>query len=361
LPFVLGAKTHDIATGSFVALGSVGAIIRKKDDTLSVVKLADSPAPTRLDSNDATNYARTSTSVIDHDGTSFVYWVASSKLLRRSVDPSGTIGNVETLALDAEDGVSVSGVRVADESGAPRDVVAYVAGRADKKGRILHVWIEGEGPRGVGTEPLGASAVWAVSEAPATVSVLRVDQRAALAPISVIKGTLAAGGEPRWGEDTVVWMAPASDLLSTVSAVKSGESLVSLMATYQSGMSFGLAAAPVVVGARPVDDATWFEYPNGLDPPLVRPMQVCGRGVAVAVIPTDKPIAAPRAIELLSIDPNGAVQSRLEIGRAGRIDHIATWSAPGGDGWIAWVGDGRTLVRSVRCSGPALPLKPKRP
>ncbi|MFO0659192.1 MAG: hypothetical protein U0165_05095 [Polyangiaceae bacterium] len=92
-----------------MALGAVGAVIRKKDDTISVIKLTDSPSySSRFERRDQLR-AYFSTTLIDHDGSSFAYWVAGSKSFWRSIDPQGTLWHVETLTADAEDGLSVSG------------------------------------------------------------------------------------------------------------------------------------------------------------------------------------------------------------------------------------------------------------
>jgi hypothetical protein len=54
-------------------------------------------------------------------------------------------------------------------------------------------------------------------------------------------------------------------------------------------------------------------------------------------------------VELATVEASGRVTVRLEVGRAERVDHLAAWVSPKGDGWLAWVGDGRTWVRHVRC------------
>jgi hypothetical protein len=217
--------------------------------------------------------------------------------------------------------------------------------------RRAKVWVEGKGTHELAPDGSGASSVFLAAAGPGRVAALWLDARSALAPLHAVPVELDGAGEPRMGHESTVWIAPPSELLSQVSAVRVAEQggLVALLALPRNGMDFGLAGVPVAFGAPPLETVQWLDYPNGLDPAPIVPARFCGLPAVLMVRPTARPIDAPRSLELATVEAFGRVTPRLEIARASRVDHVAAWVSPRGDGWVAWVGDGRTLVRKVRC------------
>jgi hypothetical protein len=336
----------DIGTGALVELGAVGAVVRRKDDEILLVRLGEKIAPL---SDDGKLYARSKTLLIDRGKDTMSYWVAGGKLRRRLIDAEGKAASVETVADDAEDGTVPHGVR--NEGGAAaQDVVAYVARKRSHDGeRHARVWVEGKGAHPLSSEGSGAASAWVTAAAPGRLVVVWNDARSALTPVHAASLELDGAGEPRVGPETVLWMGSPSESFPSISAVRAEGGVVALLPLPRNGLDFGLAAVPVVFGARPAEDALWFDYPNGLDPAPVLPARFCDRPLIALVRPTAQPPSAPKAVELASVESSGRVTVRLEVGRAGRVDHLAAWVAPKGDGWVAWVGDGRTWVRHVRC------------
>lgn len=348
---ILDNKTHDVATGSYASVGAAGVVIRKKDESFGVVKLTDTPS--RLEAADANQYARTRTLALDHEASTYAYWEQNDKLKRRTVSSTDT-GSIEELSADAEDGGVPAGVRINDESGKAHDVVAYVGGM-NRKAPVVRVWIENSAGSGgtvvdVAGEPATASDVWVVAETPTKATIFWIDQRSAIAPVHAARLTLNANAEPSFTKESIVWIAPSSDLHTVLTGVKAGNSSIVMTATYKGAMSFGFGATAAIEGARPVDDAFWLEYPNGLDPAPVSGATFCSQPTALLARPADKPIDSPRILELVTLTESGVINGRLEVAKAGRIDHVAAWNSPTGDGWLLWVGDGRTLVRRVKCN-----------
>jgi hypothetical protein len=336
----------DIGTGSLVELGAVGAVIRRKDDEILLVRLGSKIAPL---SDDGKLYARGKTLLIDRGKDTMSYWVDAGRLRRRLIDSEGKASPVETVAEDVQDGTLVHGLR--NEGGAAaRDVVAYVARRRSPDGeRHARVWIEGKGSHDLSPEGSGAASVWVTPAEAGRITVVWGDARSALTPVHAAALELDGAGEPRVSSESVLWMGSPSESFPTISAVPVEGGVVALLPLPRNGLDFGLAAVPVVFGGGPIEDALWLVYPNGLDPAPVTPARFCQKPMIALVRPTAQPPSSPKAVELATVEASGRVTVRLEVGRAERVDHLAAWVSPKGDGWLAWVGDGRTWVRHVRC------------
>lgn len=339
----LGPKAIDVATGSFASLAEGGLVIRKRDGELVLVKLGDKPGSAE---GDGSTFSRTRSATVDRGGgKTAVYWVDGGKLKRRTVDANGDNGPLEVVADDAEDGYPPHAVRTTGAK--PVELAGYVARRATKDGeRRAKLWVEGRGSHALSPEGSGGASVWLTLLSDDRVHAAWLDQRTAMTPVHVATVSLAGDGVTI-STPVVAWNAPPSDQVSLVSSVLSGGAVVALMAGPKNGSDFGLAAVPID-DARPADDALWLDYPNGLDPAPVVPARFCGLPAAVIVKPTARPIDAPRAVSIVTVEASGRVTERAEVARAARIDHLAAWGSADG-GWIAWAGDGRTLVRRVRC------------
>lgn len=343
----LDPKPVDIATGSLVELGAVGAVVRRKDDEILLVRLGDKISPL---SDDGKLYSRGRTLLIDRGKDTMSYWIAEGKLRRRLIDNEGKSSGVETIADDAVDGTIPHGVRNEGGSATAQDVVSYVARKRSSDGeRVARVWVEGKGSRDLSTEGTGAAGVSVARLGPGRLAVVWNDARTALTPVHAAHVDLDGAGEPSVGHESMLWMGSPSESFPAVGSVVVQDTLVALLALPRNGLDFGLAALPVAFGSPPVVDAVWFDYPNGLDPAPVVSAPFCERPLVALVRPTARPPTAPKAVELVSIEPSGRATVRLEVGRANRVDHLAAWVSPKGDGWVAWVGDGRTLLRRVRC------------
>lgn len=330
------AKTHDVATGAYAALAGELLVIRRKDGELATVRLGDKPTPL---ADDGVAFARGKTAVAPRGTGAAAYFVDAGKLVRRVVDDAGKTGPAEVLAEDAEE-------YPPHAAGLPAgDVVAYVARRTSKDGeRRARLWVDGKGISDLSPDGSGAASVFLVPLGASRIAAVWMDQRAALAPIH--GAWLELSPEPKIEREGVTWIAPPSELSSVVTAVRVGDAIVAFTAVPKDGSTFGLAAVPV--SEHPHDDAVWLDYPNGLDPAPVVPLVLCDRPMVALVRPVARPIDAPRVLELATVEATGVVTPRLELARAGRIDHVTAWGTRD-HGWVAWAGDGRTRVRRVRC------------
>ncbi|RYE85936.1 MAG: hypothetical protein EOO75_16370, partial [Myxococcales bacterium] len=283
-----------------MAIGVVGAVVRRKDDEILLVRLGDRVTPL---SDDGKLYARSRTVLIDRGASSMAYWVSEGKLRRRLVDQEGKSGPVETVADDAEEGFSPHGVRNEEGSSTAQDVVAYVGKKRSRDGeRQARVWVEGKGSTALSAEGTGASSTWVVARAPGRLAVVWSDARAALTPLHAVAVELDGAGEPRIAPESTLWMGSPSETMASVTALRVDDHLVAMTALPRDGLDFGLATLPVAFGAPPRDEAIWKLYPNGLDPAPVTPARLCGQPLVALVRPVDRPIDSPRAVVLASVD-----------------------------------------------------------
>jgi hypothetical protein len=334
-------KPIDLATGSYASVGAAGLVVRKKDGSFLVVRLDDKPTAT---DDDGSQFTHGQTALTDREGASMAYWVASGAVKRRLVSSDGTLGPLESVIDDASDGYPVFALRA---GGA--DAVAYVAKKTSKDGeRRARVWVEGKGSSDLSPSGSGATSLSLVERAPGAYAAVWLDGRSALAPIHAAELDVTTT-PPSVSNEGVVWIAPPWELQAEVTTVRAGDTLVALVAQPKNGADFGLAAAPITFGAEPLNDAAWLDYPNGLDPAPAIPARFCGQPAIVLARPVARPVDAKKAVELATVEASGRVTIRQRIAEAGRIDHVSAWASPKGDGWVAWTGDGRTIVRRVRC------------
>ena len=336
----LDAKPVDVATGSRAMLFRGGVVVRKRGGDLAIAKLGDKPG--RVD-DEGTTFARTRTAIAESPTGSFAVWIEAGALVRRRlVTDGGEVPPREVLVSDAEEYAPAA--TMAGET----LVVAYVAkksGRDDD--RRARVWVDGRGISDLSGDS-GASTLSLLRRDDTRVLASWVDQRTALAPIHLAEIDLS-GGKVAVTAPTVAWNAPPADGLLELALVPQRPHPFAFVAGPKNGADFGLAGVLLEPGARPRDDARWIDYPNGLDPAPVVGVQFCGRPGVVFAKPTGKPIDAPKVLVHAWVDEKGALGDELELARAQRFDHADAWSSPTG-GWVLYAGDGRTLVRRLRCA-----------
>jgi hypothetical protein len=91
-------------------------------------------------------------------------------------------------------------------------------------------------------------------------------------------------------------------------------------------------------------EASFFDYPNGLDLAPVAAAELCGQARLAFVRPTSR---APRSpAELVLADPQTGRTTKLADARG--FASVSMAAAPGG-GTVAYVADGRTWVRGLGC------------
>ena len=91
-------------------------------------------------------------------------------------------------------------------------------------------------------------------------------------------------------------------------------------------------------------EASFFDYPNGLDLAPAAAADVCGRAVLAFVRPT---LAAPRSpAELVLSEP--ASGRTVRVAEARGFASVSVSAAAGG-GLLAYVADGRTWAVGIGC------------
>ncbi|MCC6647604.1 MAG: hypothetical protein IT374_18790 [Polyangiaceae bacterium] len=337
---VVDKKGFDVATGSRAMLFRDGVVVRKRGGALLFAALGDKPG--RID-DDGAAFARSRTAVARSDGASWAVWVEAGALVRARLPSDGAApGEPETLARDAEEyppAAAMVGGALA---------VAYVARRAGHDDdRRAKLWVEGRSIVALSGDS-GASALSLLARDGARLLAAWIDQRTALAPVHVAEIDLSQA-ETRVGAPSVAWNAPPADGLLELAVSPQQPAPIALVAGPKNGAEFGLARVPLSPGARPRDDASWLDYPNGLDPAPVVAVSTCGRPAAVFVRPVTRAPDAPRSIVHAWVGATGELLDEVEIARAGRVDHLDALALATG-AWVLYSGDGRTQLRRVRCA-----------
>ncbi len=332
-----------------------GVIFRTGADELTGIPLAEAPPRTRgknarLRDGPGEGAERTSTlrgPPLAFTRSSHAYWVTRGKLVRRAFswgDAGG--GPLEVLASDAQDGGRVAAVTVLAEGASGRDVVLYIAHTPDQ--RIARAWIEGAGIVAVSSEGSGASSV-AIAKTPTSLVAISLDARAAMSPLHARTIEVGPQGPPRLGPDVVVFVGPPPESHTEVAAAPSHDGPLAFIPFARDTFSFGLAS--LLIGNQPHLDAPvqWNMYAGGIDPAPVDSAVFCQRTWTAYARPSDADAGSPSLLELSPIE-NGAFGREITAGQG--FDFLLISMAARGDGgaWLAWVGNGRSWVRGVKCS-----------
>jgi hypothetical protein len=110
---------------------------------------------------------------------------------------------------------------------------------------------------------------------------------------------------------------------------------------------FGLAR--IRVGSPPSSnaEASWRDYPNGLDPAPAATANVCGEPVVVFAQPSEQRPHAPQELHLATNAPDALGTSQV-VARARAFGDVSIAALDGG-ALISYVADRRTWALSARC------------
>ncbi|HEX9296037.1 MAG TPA: hypothetical protein VF881_09375 [Polyangiaceae bacterium] len=355
----VGVRTPGLKLEKPIDLGAPGALVatdrgvifRTRDDELTGVPLAEAPARLRAkESADGTRALRGPP--LTFARSSHVYWVTRGKLVRRAFnwDATAASGPLEVLANDAHDGTRVAAETLAADPGtAGRDVALYIA-RAVRAGdeRVARAWVEGAGTIGITSEGSGASSV-ALAKTPTRLLAISLDARAAMSPVHARTIEVGFQGPPRLGSDVVVFVGPPPESHIDVAAVAGSEGPVAFIPFARDTSSFGLAS--LAIGSEPHLDAPvqWNIYPGGIDPAPVDGAVVCQRVWTAYARPSDADGGSPNLLELSPVD-GGAFGRGITAGQGFDFSLISMAARADGGAWLAWVGNGRSWVRGLKCS-----------
>jgi hypothetical protein len=353
-------KPIDLGPAGGMVATPMGALFRLRGDDLVGFLLGTSPpaGPKRVgrpeDPVDAGGEEALASRALPPAFTrgSYAYWVSHRKLVRRafSYRPGTPPGPLEVLAGDALDGTRVAAATTvpAGANGQGREVAIYIA-RAEKRTdeRGARIWIDGAGSAPLSSDGSGASSVALASSGGRLVAVM-LDLRSAMSPVHARTIEVAERGPARLGPDVVVFVGPSPEGRTEVAAASSGDGPIAFIPFAPDTSSFGLAS--LSIGHEPHLDAKvqWRMYPNGLEPAPVAGAELCGRTWVAYARPSAAAPASPHVLALAPVE-KGAFGPELTAAQG--FDFASVSLAPREDGsaWLAWVGNGRSWIRAVRC------------
>jgi hypothetical protein len=263
------------------------------------------------------------------------YWVSRGRLVRRGV---GGESELEVLRDDAREACRASAVELDDVT-----LVSYL-GKPDaegtsharlwtSKGTVLDLTPEGAGASSVALTVLGPGRALAVS----------IDGRSAMTPLHA-RIVDVSGGQPKLTEDVVAWVGGPAHSYTEVVAGASGGIAWAAVPLERDATHFGLATLELGPTPRLDAEASFFDYPNGLDLAPAAAADLCGRAVLAFVRPTE---AAPRSpAELVLAEP--ASGRTVTVAQARGFASVSVSAAPGG-GLLVYVADARTWAVGIGC------------
>jgi hypothetical protein len=352
-------KPIDLGPAGGLVATPLGALFRLRGDDLVGFLLGASPTagPKRVgrleDPGDAAGEEALASRVLPPAFTrgSYAYWVSHGKLVRRafSYSPGIPTGPLEVLAGDALDGTRVAAATVvAGASGQRREVAIYIA-RAEKttEERRARIWIEGAGSAPLSSDGSGASSV-ALASSEKGLTAVMLDLRSAMSPVHARTIEVGERGPARLGPDVVVFVGPSPEGRTEVAAAPGGEGPIAFIPFAPDTSSFGLAS--LLIGHEPHLDAKvqWRMYPNGLEPAPVAGAQLCGRTWVAYARPSAAAPASPHVLALAPVE-KGAFGPELTAAQGFDFTTVSLAPRDDGNAWLAWVGNGRSWIRAVRC------------
>jgi hypothetical protein len=353
-------KPIDLGSAGGMVATPLGALFRLRGDDLVGFSLAASATagPKRVgrpeDPADAAGEDPLASRALPPAFTrgSYAYWVSHGRLVRRSFSYGGGAppGPLEVLAADALDGTrvaaeTVTGVGAADRS---REVAIYIARAAKKTDeRGARIWVEGAGSAPLSSDGSGASSV-ALAPSDGGLVAVMLDLRSAMSPVHARTIAVGERGPAQLGPDVVVFVGPSPEGRTEVVAAPSSDGPVAFIPFAPDTASFGLAS--LAIGREPHLDAKvqWRMYPNGLEPAPVASALFCGRTWVAYARPSAAAPASPHVLALAPIE-KGAFGPELTAAQGFDFVSVSLAAREDGGAWLAWVSNGRSWIRAVRC------------
>jgi hypothetical protein len=265
----------------------------------------------------------------------FGYWVSRGRLLRRGTKGDGAL---EVLASDARESTRTNAEEIAGLS-----FVSYL-GKPDEEGTShALLWASNGGTLALTPDGAGASSVSLTKLDEKTMLAVSIDGRSGMTPLHARTITVE-GGLAKLGEDVVAWVGGPAQSFTEVVAGASGGSAWAAVPLERDATHFGLATLDLGTTPRMDVEASFFDYPNGLDLAPAAAAELCGELRLAFVRPTGR---APRSpAELVLADPQTARIVRVAGARG--FASVSLSATPKG-GMVAYVADGRTWVRAIAC------------
>jgi hypothetical protein len=339
-------RPRDLAPAGSFAVAGARAIFRTKSDELIALPLdpkssdaRDEPAASTLSSGPPPAVTR-----------SHAYWISQSRLVRQSLPSGGGAPGrtVEALAEGALDGTRVVAALLSSSEGGSRETAIYIAqAENEKEDRRAKIWVDGAQATPFSADGSGASSLTLVV-AGGVARGVSLDARSAMSPLHARSIEVGARGVPRLGPDVVVFVGPSPEGHVEIAAASGPDGLTVLAPFSRDTSSFGLAS--LFVGDEPHVDVPvhWSMYPNGIEPAPVAAAAFCGRAWAAFARPSGPTAGAIAELVLAPID-HGAFGPEIITGQGSDFTMVSLVPRDEGGAWLAWIGNGRSWVRGIRC------------
>jgi hypothetical protein len=226
--------------------------------------------------------------------------------------------------------------------------VAYIA--QGGSGLVARLWIEGQGEHELSPEGSAANSVALVSPAPGELIAVTLEGRSAMTPVHARRITLAKDGAPRLSDDVVVWVGSSAQPLTELTALATAAGDVRAFAAIERDIThFGLARIPVGSPPSSTSEASWHDYPNGMDPAPAATARICGESAVLFVKPAEARPHAPQELHLAVDRAKGLDPSQI-LAR-GRVFSDVSVAALEHGALVGYTADRRTWALTVRCPG----------
>jgi hypothetical protein len=171
-----------------------------------------------------------------------------------------------------------------------------------------------------------------------------------MTPIHARRIEIAKDGTPKLADDVVVWVGSSAQSLTEVAALSSSAGDVWAFSAIERDITrFGLARLRVGSPPSSNTEASWRDYPNGLDPAPFSAANVCGEPVIIYAQPSEARPHAPQELHLAKSGPEALGPSEV-VARARGFWDVSIAPLEGG-ALITYVADRRTWALTVRCKG----------
>lgn len=335
LPGLRLGKLFDVGPAGPATASSAGVVLLTRKDELLLAPLGGSdPARAKLPavSAEPADLAPLGRGPAVAGGKA--YWVSRGRLVRRAL--AG--GEVEVLRDDARETCRASAVEVEGAT-----LVSYL-GKPDEEGTShARLWVDRGPPLDLTPEGAGASSVALSVLGSGHALAVSIDGRSAMTPLHA-RTIEIAGGHARLADDVVAWVGGPAHSFTEVTAGASGGVGWAAVPLERDATHFGLATLELGPKPRMDTEASFFDYPNGLDLAPAAAAELCGRAVLAFVRPT---LPAPRSpVELVLAEPGSGRTVRVSTARG--VASVSVSAATGG-GLLAYVADGRTWAVGIGC------------
>jgi hypothetical protein len=321
--------------GPATASSTAVVLLTRKDQLLTAPLVGSDPSRAKLPAVNAEAAELSPLGRGPSIASGTAYWVSRGRLVRRAL---GGGGELEVLRDDAREACRTSAVEIQGTT-----LVSYL-GKADEEGTSrARLWSSSGAPLDLTPDGAGASSVALTLLGPDQALAVAIDGRSAMTPLHA-RVIEVNGGRAKLAEDVVAWVGGPAQSYTEVVAGSSGGNGWAAVPLERDATHFGLATLEIGPKPRMDTEASFFDYPNGLDLAPAAAADLCGRLVFAFVRPTQ---AAPRApAELVLAEPGSG--RTLRVAQARGFAGVSVSAAAGG-GLLAYVADGRTWAVGIGC------------